>query len=115
MTDPQTTTVQILMQYKQAAELTGHKSSDIANQSARRLHELYKRLRTTEEGRAAIVTLLSDTSPHVRCWAGAHALAWAPQLARRVLEELRDAKGRCSFDAEMILKQFDKGSLSFNH
>jgi len=115
MTDSQTTTIQILGQYREAAELTGHTSPDFANQSAKKLHELYKQLRSTEEGRAAIETLLSDPSPHVRCWASAHALMWVPQLARHVLEELRDAKGRCSFDAEMILKQFDKGTLSFNH
>jgi hypothetical protein len=112
---PESANVKILNQYKQAAELTGHKSPDAANRSAKKLHELFKQLRTTEEGRAAIETLFSDPSPQVRCWASAHTLMWAPQLARHVLEELRDAKGRCSFDAEMILKQFDKGTLSFNH
>ena len=115
MTEPQITTMQILKQYREAAELTGQTSSDVANWAAKKLHELYKQLRSSEEGKAAIETLLSDSSPHVRCWAGAHALMWAPQRARLVLEELRDAKGRCSFDAEMILKQFDKGTLSFNH
>lgn len=78
-------------------------------------HACYKLLRETKEGREAIIELLQDTEPEVRCGAAAHSLQWVPTLARHVLEELRDSQDRCSFEAEMILEEYDKGQLTFDY
>lgn len=104
----------LLALYKECAEGTGNSDPQKANQKARKLHEYYRQLRASEEGRAGVISLLTDSSPHVRCWAAAHALAWDPNKAREVLEALRDGKGKCSFDAEILLEQFEKGQLSFD-
>ena len=58
---------------------------------------------------------MSDTSPHVRCWAAAHSLQWDAPKSRHTLERLRDAGGPCSFDAEMVLAEYEKGTLSFDY
>jgi len=78
-------------------------------------HACYKILRETEEGRQAIIRLLQDTEPSVRCGAAAHSLQWVQDNARQVLEALRDSKGPCSFEAEMILNEFEKGRLTFDY
>ncbi len=105
----------MLIRYREAAEKTGNPVAKEANVWARRLHKHYKQLCTSEEGKAGIVALLSDPSPYVRCWAASHSLAWTPEIARHVLEELRDAKGPCSFTAEITLKEFEQGRLSFDY
>ncbi len=98
-----------------AAERTSDADPKEANRWAKQLHSHYELLRESEAGRRGISALLTDPSPHVRVWAAAHPLAWDPKTAQRTLEELRDARGPCSFDAEMALKEFGRGTLSFEH
>ncbi len=102
----------LLKTYRDAAERTNDPNPKIANRWVDKMHKAYKQLRESEQGREAITTLLSDPNVDVRAWAASHVLRWAPQTARPVLEQIRDAKGRCSFDAEMVLREFDKGTLS---
>ncbi len=78
-------------------------------------HACYKQLRETQEGRARIMALMSDSNPHIRCSAAGHSLAWEPKAARATLEVLRDNDGVCSFEAKMILMEYDKGRLSFDY
>lgn len=107
--------LELVSGYKQAAEGTSNPDSKQANKSHDVMHIYYKRLRQTEAGRTGIVGLLNDESPHVRCWAAAHSLAWATDEAIATLRALRDAKGPCSFDAEMTLGEFQKGRLNFEY
>jgi hypothetical protein len=86
-----------------------------ANRCHDRWHACYKLLRKTQEGREAIIELLQDPEPSVRCAAAAHSLQWTPAIARCILEALRDSQARCSFEAEMILKEYDKGRLTFSY
>jgi len=80
------------------------------------MHACYKILRETEEGREAIVGLLHDGDPSVRCSAAAHSLQWEPRLAGQVLEALRDSQqGILSFEAEMVLREHEQGRLSFDY
>jgi hypothetical protein len=102
----------IIRKYRQAADNTRIQDPKVANRWARVLHKLYKKLSVTDEGKESILTLLSDPSPHVRCWAATHALEWAVPIARSVLEELRDSNGPCSFDATIVLRELDKGRLT---
>ena len=86
-----------------------------ANKCQGQMHACYKILRETEAGRESVVALMSDVEPSVRCWAAAHSLQWKPDLARRVLEALRNSQGPYSFTAEMTLDQYDKGCLTFDY
>lgn len=84
-----------------------------ANNSADELQAHYIVLRRTQVGRDAITSLMGHEHLSVRLMAAAHSLEWAPDTARVVLEELRDSGGPVSFEAEMTLKEYQKGRLSF--
>jgi len=115
---PETDNVKdLLAHYRQAAENTSEpmKNPREHNKWADKLHACYKELRKSAEGRAGIVDLIGDPNPHVRAWAAAHSLMWAPDVARPALEAERDAGGLLGFEAEIVLDEFDKGELSFDH
>ena len=44
-----------------------------------------------EEGKLALLDLLNHPDPHVRTWAAAHSLAFAPERAEATLVELVQA------------------------
>ena len=102
-------------QYRRSAAGTGAATPDSANRCHDAMHEAYKQLRGTQSGRDAILALINDPSPHVRRWAASHSLAWAPQAARKALEELVRADGPCAFTARITLEEFDAGRLSFEY
>lgn len=107
----------LLVEYRQSADATDElRDTEKQNQAAQRVHACYKALRETDEGKAGIIALMSDPSPHVRCWAAAHSLQWMPETAQEVLESLRaENVFPCSFDAEMTLEEYRKGRLSFDY
>jgi hypothetical protein len=107
--------IDLLAQYREGAEGTAHSDPEIANKWHDKMHAAYKKLRETAEGRAKIMHLMSDPSPHIRAWAGAHCLQWWPEEARAVLEAIRDSDGPESFDAKWTLKEFEEGNLSFDY
>jgi hypothetical protein len=57
--------------------------------------------------------LLEHANPGVRGWAAAHALEFAPDEGRHVLEELAQASGIEGFNAEMTLQTWREGTLKF--
>jgi hypothetical protein len=110
------TIADLIEKYRQNAIGMGNISDPKkANKCHDAVHACYKVLRETKEGREAIIRLLKDAQPEVRCGAAAHSLQWVPELARPVLEALRDSWGPCSFEAEMVLKEYDKGRLTFDY
>jgi hypothetical protein len=101
--------------YRQGAIATSDVSDPKkANKGAEQLRNCYRALRDSAEGRGCLVDLMDDPEPGVRCWAAAHCLQWQPDVARRVLERLRDSRGPFSFDAEMTLREYDLGRLRFD-
>ena len=105
----------VVARYRQGAIATGHISDTRkANKGAKQLHACYKILRKSKAGRQALIDLMRDTEPSVRCWAASECLQWVPDNARRVLELLRDSQGSFSFCAEMTLKEYDGGRLKFD-
>ena len=104
----------VLTSYKQDSEGMSNPVPKMANKHHDKMHSSYKVLRKTNEGRNGIMALMADPSPYVRCSAAAHSLTWDPNRARQVLLALRDSNGACSFEALMILRQFDKGELTFD-
>ncbi len=102
----------LIAQYREGAEGTGNSDPKIANRWHDRMHACYKQLRETDEGQAAIMSLMSDTNPHVKSWAAAHSLQWDMKQARGTLEAVRDSKGPGSFSAKITLQELDKGRLN---
>ena len=88
---------------------------DEANRFHDECHSSYRVLRETDEGRKAIMSLMSDPDRSVQCSAAAHSLQWWPDRARAVLEALGASGGVCSFEAKTVLEEFDKGSLTFDY
>src|SRR4051794_37307968 len=106
---------ELLAKYSEAAAGTSDTTPDVQYRWADKVHECYKSLRQSEEGRRGIIELMSDANANVRLWAASHSLQWTPDVARKVLENLRDTEAfPCSFNAEITLEEFKKGSLSFD-
>lgn len=108
-------TEKLLAKYREGAEGTSNPVAKRANASHDKMHSAYKQLHETADGKAGIIALMEDENPHVKCWAAAHSLAWEPERARAVLTALRNSKGACSFDAEIVLQEFEKGKLTFEY
>lgn len=108
-------TSDLLAIYREGAEGTSKSMPAKANKSHDKMHASYKQLRESDAGKSGIMELMEDISPHVRCWAAAHSLEWQPERAKSVLTALCELRGPCSFDAEMVLREFDKGKLNFNY
>jgi hypothetical protein len=100
--------------YCEAAAGTAASVPAIANRWARQLCAYYMILRKTQAGKDAIASLMSHEDRHVRLWAAAHSLEWAPDSARAALERMRDSGGAGAFDAKWTLIEYqEKGRLSF--
>jgi len=104
----------VIERYRQNAIGVANTDPKRANESYDAVHACYKVLRESEEGRGAIIALMADAEPGVRCAAASHSLQWEPDIARSVLELLRNSNGPFSFTAEMVLKEYDKGRLTFD-
>jgi hypothetical protein len=75
---------------------------------------VYRELRSRGiEAQRALLSLLNDPEPYVRCSAAAYALEFAPQDAEPVLQALRPLRGFVGHDAGMTLDVWRKGELRF--
>lgn len=77
-------------------------------------HRLYKLLRTTAEGRAAIGAQVSHANVGVRLLAATHSLAWAPETAVAVLEAIEAGPGLYGNTAKYTLRSYRAGSLDLD-
>ena len=84
------------------------------NRLVDRLQVARRELAETEEGRAFIAEMITDSRLTVRLWAASHALHWGEAGARRVLETIAgdSGAGLNRLNAEMTLKEFDAGRLN---
>ncbi|WP_159449535.1 DUF2019 domain-containing protein [Okibacterium fritillariae] len=81
----------------------------------KKIHQLYKQLRESEEGRAAISALLTDQSVDVRLGAATHSLFWGREDAELVLEEIAKMGDKDQrINATMVLMQFRAGHLNLD-
>ncbi len=105
-----------LEQFRNSAIKAGDFSDPKAqNKASRKLQASYKTLCLTEEGKAGLIALMSDSNAGVRLSAAARCLQWDPEQAESVLEALRKLNiFPISFEAEMTIEQFNKGNLSFD-
>lgn len=105
---------ELFQQFVQGADGMKNQNPKIANKFHDQMHAAYKILKDSEEGRQKILGLFNHENPFVRLCAAAHGLQWEPEEAKRVLVAIRDGQGPGSFSAEITLKEFEKGALSFD-
>ena len=93
-----------------ATEAGDHKK---ANRQHDRLIEVLRQIRDSgATGDKALLGLLSDENTWVRLWAASHLLRVDEDQARRTLELLSQESGVVALDAEMVLSEWHKGTLS---
>ncbi len=85
-----------------------------ANKIFDQVHALYKDLRRSEDGRLAIAGLLDDPITAVRLKAATHALAWQPERAAAVLEEIEQEDNLHAVSAKWTLRSFRAGKLNLD-
>jgi len=64
-----------------------------------------------DPGRTAFATLLSDPAPAVRGWVAAQLLVDGDARALPVLQELARQEGIGGFNAQMVVREYEKGTL----
>jgi hypothetical protein len=104
---------QLIKTYIAEAEGTAATNAREANRAHARLHRVYKELIASAHGKTAISSLVTHENPKVRLWSAAHSLAWNEPAARATLEQLKHFDDLLGFEAEMTLREFDAGRLSF--
>lgn len=82
------------------------------NRLVNRMQAVHLKLRTTQAGRDAITSFISDENPTVRSWSAVNALGWAEGVARAELEREAHAGELMGFGAEITLREFDAGRLN---
>jgi len=107
---------QLVSRFRQSA-IRAADLSDTPSQhrAAKEVQACYQELRLSEEGREALIALISDPSPYVRLCAASRSLQWEPGVARVALESLRDNDGPGAFEAKWTLREYDEGNLSFDY
>ncbi|HEX9695408.1 MAG TPA: hypothetical protein VGB64_03735 [Actinomycetota bacterium] len=85
-----------------------------ANRLLREQHALYKQMRESTAGRAAISALLTDEAAAVRLSAATHSLAWDHERAEKVLEDLQQESSLLAVDAKWTLRSFRIGKLDLD-
>lgn len=105
----------LIERYRNAAKRHGSgKTVRTVNKAADEIASIHSELRG--RGSAALerlLPLLKDEDSSVRCWAGAHALMFAPKEGVAVLEDLAASPGLIGFAAKMTLKEWRAGRLRF--
>ncbi len=87
-----------------------------ANHMFDQVHATAKTLSATEDGQAAISSLLTDDDVAVRLCAATYSLRWNEGPARTVLEDIRDNdQSLHSMTARYTLKEWDAGRLSLDY
>src|SRR4051794_11539181 len=117
MTGPASDTVAALRtEYRALAKVWDAARSDPkkANTIFKKHHALYKLLRETGDGRAAIAGLLDDPVTPVRSLAATHSLAWEPDRAQRVLEQIAQEMSTYGTTAKYTLMEYREGTLDLD-
>lgn len=98
-------------QHGDATEAGDHRR---ANQAAELLGSLYAEIRRRgADSQRAILPFLSDPSPGVRLWSASHALEFDSNSGEAVLRELVAVGRFLGLSAEVTLKEWRAGRLTF--
>jgi hypothetical protein len=85
---------------------------EVGNEHHDKLFAVVGRIRATGQiANLALLTLLEDEAAGVRCWAATHCLIVDEHRARQALRDLFSHPSIAGFNAQMVLQEWDKGSL----
>jgi hypothetical protein len=83
-----------------------------ANRSHDKLVALVPKFRELgAEGEAALLSLTREQNDAIACWSAPHSLPFAESNALAVLGVLSQKAGIMSFNAKMVIQQWQKGQL----
>jgi hypothetical protein len=104
--------------YRRAASAHGKASvagdHRTANKHFYTIAAIYRELRKRgRDCQLAILPLLTSDDLDVRAWAAAHSLEFSPSAGRPVLEELAKNQGIVGLEAQMTLREWQAGRLTF--
>jgi hypothetical protein len=85
-----------------------------ANRIFDRIHAIALELRSLEEGRHGLESLLSHRNRGVRLSAAGDCLAWGSEAAIEALEGLIIPRGTHSLSAEMTIRDYQAGRMRFD-
>jgi Domain of unknown function (DUF2019) len=85
-----------------------------ANKEFDELRRLYRLLRVEPRGREGIEKLMEHPNKGVRLSAASHALAWSPDRASEMLEEIASGKGLHAVSAHYTLLSYRSGKLNLD-
>ena len=95
-------------------QATWDSDPDAGNEQAAVIEGVYHELRARgRDAQLQLLDLLSNSNASVRLWAGSHALEFAPEQGKPVLEELLDHDGFIGITAEITLEVWRQGTLRF--
>jgi hypothetical protein len=114
------TLAELLETYAAAAKAHGLACEKGDHKAANRNYPILSRIcielrKRGLEAQKQLMTLLGSTETHVRAWAAAHCLEFAPLEAELVLAGIADGSGMAAFDAKMTLQEWRAGRLKFPH
>ena len=74
--------------------------------------DAYRQLRSAgDEGANALQGLMDHENASVRCWASTHCLPLCEDKAITTLRAIAEGSGVVALDAEMVLSEWNKGTL----
>ncbi|WP_209721185.1 DUF2019 domain-containing protein [Marmoricola sp. OAE513] len=106
-----------MAKYRETAEAWAPLTTDQTRKANRLFdaaHELAKNLRRTDEGRAALLTLLDHAVPGVRMFTATECLSFDPGSAVPVLEAIERLADFHSLEAKYALKMFRDGTFDLD-
>ena len=108
-------TDELVARYAEAAKVHGEATvtgSHPANNEADLIAAAYRELRR-RGSESALLVLLESKDDGVTAWAGAHALEFAPEQGEPVLAKLAESPGLLGFGAQITLREWRAGRLTF--
>ena len=112
------TVADLLRMYSAAAVAHNEATVQGDHRTANKQHDIvatvYRELRARgPEAQRSLLGLLDHPSEAVRGWAAAHALEFAPEDGKPVLEAIAAGAGIWAFTAGVTLEEWKKGVLRF--
>jgi hypothetical protein len=83
----------------------------LGNKQVLIMHNIYKLLKSSEEGRDILRSIMFENDPSVRTWAARDCLPYFPKEAERVLNEIQKLDNIFGFNAKITLNEWKKGNL----
>ena len=94
-------------------EATQEGDNKVVNKNYKLIDSIFRKLKT-ENRLSELVLLMDHVNEDVKMWAATHLLVFDEQKAKQVLSEIaKDTTSLNAYEAEMTLKEWEKGNLTY--